>query len=503
MTDFAEYIETTYNLPLSLSDQDALEKISTQAQNTFQKKVERKYKMGAQVLKSVPTLLVEKTIHLLLQQPPSHSLKSFSHLNELLQLKDTGYLDEALFEKYHQKVLTHMQTHKKLLELAHHAEEQSFAPEEFQQYLKSGLFDEGIYTLNRGSSPEEVQAVLDEMRDEIYEKYQLSLCEKDEHFILNNKVRNRHIITQIVVPKYRLAHEILDLLGGDYMDVAIQEQLELGLNEGIPMLKRIKALAAWYSDGYLSQTLVKKCHHSLVQDLDELEAFFRFLEKISELISKDRAIHYMELGLYEVFEEDHFNPLLTAEQHLYDISDYLQESVREYVQIMKTPAASKSLITNRRLAQCFHKFVRSLDELLENYQLLEIKKYLPKLKQFQNGFTQLFEEFHGKNQSLPTAKPYKAIEFIRPYSRMYFNIESENLLRMSMFVVQQSQQAFQQPEQLQIPVLADAAKQFQLRLQVIQEALSNPKELTAMMGQLLPLEQNHLFELNRYLNKEN
>ncbi|MBF0278679.1 MAG: hypothetical protein HQM13_12845 [SAR324 cluster bacterium] len=502
MNGFPEYIKNTYNLPISFADQEAINRVSSEELESLKKKIERKYKTAAQILTKFKSPILEKTIELQLEKSPAICLRAFSRVEDLLQLWSSDYLDDILFDKYHQKVVGHSETHAKLLDLVHQAQEQSFEPEDFRQYLASGLFDEGIYTMKRGPSPAEVKKLLEAMRLDIYKKYQLTLCKKDEEFVLYNKVRNPHIVTQIVVPKYRIASEIIDLLAGHYLDDPILKLLEMGLNDGVPILKRIKALAEWYAEGYLSQTLVKKYHLLLVHDLDELEAFFRFLENISELISKNRAIHYMELGLYEVFEEDFLSSLLKLERCLYDISDYFQDSVREYIQIMKTPAASKSLNTNRRLAQCFGKFINAAELLIGNCELLEIKKYLPRLRQYQSGLSQLFQDYHSKNPSLPAPPPFKAIEFIRPFSKMYFNIECETMLRMSTMLTQSGQKEFQKLSESDDPVLLECAKHFRLRVQVVQEALANPKDYFRIIGQLLPMKQTHMFELDQYLNKK-
>ncbi len=503
MKSFTDYIENTYNFSLSIADQKTLDEVPANELIAFQKKIERKYEIGAKILKIVNTPLAKRTVTQLLRQSLQTSMKGLTRMRDMTYLKQSGHFDDNLFDKYHRKLINHTQLYQKLIELVNQAKEQSFEPVEFRKYLKSGLFDQGIYKLQRRATKEELQAVLDKIQTDIQEKYYLELCQKDQEFILHNQVQNNHIITQIVVPKYRLAQEIIVLLGGHYMDDAIQAELEMGMNEGVPMLKRIKALAEWYHEGYLSRILVKKYHCQLIHDLDELEALFRFLEKISEYISKDRAIHYMELGLYEIFDEKHLENLLQVEQSLYDISDYVEESVGEYIRIMQTPASSKALITNRRLSQCFEKFVNALDLLFEYRQLLGINKYLPKLQQFQNGFARLFQDYQGRNPRLPAQKPYKAIEHIRPLSRIFFMIESENLLRMSMTIVDQSQHIMLPPKDLENSGLIETIEQFQSRVKTMQEAYTNPKTLTAVIPRLLPLENTHTVMLNEYLGQKN
>ncbi|MBF0287305.1 MAG: hypothetical protein HQM14_05750 [SAR324 cluster bacterium] len=503
MKNFTDYIENTYHFPLSIPDQEALHTTPSSELEALQKKIERKYEIGAKILSIINTPLSKRTITQLLRQSLQSSMKGLTRMSDLTHLKQSGHFDDDLFDKYHRKLLNHTQLYQKLIELVNQAKEQSFEPADFRKYLQSGLFDQGIYKLQRRATEEELQAVLNQIQAEIQIKYDLELCKKDQDFILNNQVQNNHIITQIVVPKYRLAQEIIQLLGGHYMDDVIQMELERGMNEGVPILKRFKALAEWYNGGYLSKVLVKKFHYQLIHDLDELEEFFLFLEKISEYISKDRAIHYMELGLYEVFDEKHFENLLRVEQSLYDISDYIEESVGEYIRIMQTPASGKGLITNRRLVQCFEKFINALDLLFKHRELFGITKHLPKLQQFQNGFARLFQDYYRKNHSLPTQKPYKAIEYIRPFSKVFFTIESENLLRMSMAVLDESQHAIQQQEYLENSTLIETVQQFQLRVQAIQEAYANPKLLTEIISRLLPLENTHTVMLNEYLRQKN
>lgn len=502
MTEFADYIETTYGFNLSIPDQQILHEVSSEEADSLKKRVERKYQISKEVLGQYASPIVQKTIKQLLKESPQFGVKALNRMKDLLKMKASGYLDDALFDKYHRRSISKLRIHNKLMEMVNEAKDQQLEPEEFRKYLNSGLFDQGIYTLKRGPSEEELQKTLDEMRLEIYTRYQFSICDKDVNFILNNRVQNHHIITQIVFPKYRIGHNIIQLLGGHFMDPVIQKEIEYGMNEGVPILNRIKSLAEWFSEGYLSKILVRKFHHTLVYDLDELEEFTLFMELISEYISKDRAIHYMELGLYEIFDEKKFQKLLKIEQSLYDISDDLAESVSEYIRIMKTPAASKSLITNRRLAQCFVKFVHAADSLFEHSDILEISRYEDRLQQYLNGFTRLYRDYYGKNPSLPSQKPYKAIEFIKPFARMFFNIESENLLRQSLQVYNKSQEIFKSEKDAEVPVIAESIKQYHYRFKTVHDALKNPKEFPKMIGKLIPLKTHPMNEIDAYLNKK-
>lgn len=499
MENFSSYIEKNYNFPLSIPDQKLLHEAEPETLESIQKKVERKYMASFELLKRVSTPAILKTIRFLLKEPPQFCIRSLGRMKELLNQKEAGYFDDQLYDKYHRQAISKLSLYEKLLDLINESKDRQMKPQEFQDYLNSGLFDQGVYNLTQGPSKEELKELVDDMRMEVYTKYQYSLTDKDIKFLKNNRVQNRHIINQIVVPKYRVASEIIQLLDGNFMDSIIQNEIELGMNEGMPVLKRIKSLAVWYSEGYLSIPLIQKYHHTLVHDLDKLEDFFMFMELISEYISKDRAIHYMEMGFYEVFDEKFFKNLLKNEQVLYDISDDISDSVGEYIRIMKTPGASKTLITNRRLSQCFEKFVRAIDQLLEHSDLLEIYKYQDKLENFQNGFIKLYRDYQRKNPSLPTQKPYKAIEFIRPFTRLFFTIESENLLRISLAVYNKSQILLSE-ETNSDPVLEQAKQRFLFRFQTIHKAFKEPKSLQSFIGQLVPIEQNPLLEVDRYVN---
>ncbi len=502
--NLAEQIQNNYKLNLTHSDQEMWESVAAEQQEVLRKKLLRKYEMAATILKVSNTPRVRQTLEQLLDRPIQISLKAFTRLFDMVQFKKDGYLDIPLFDKYHRQVINKSQVHRQMLDLVNQAKDEGFTADEFQDYLRSGLFDKGIYVLKRGPSEEELKAMLNEMEADVYTRYGYMLCPQDKNFVLRNKVRNTHIINQIVVPKYRIAREIEELLGSQYLDAVIHEQLDRGLNDGVPILKRIRALAEWRHDGFLSDLLVKKFHYTLVHDLDELEEFFKFLERISEFISKDRGIHYMELGMYEVFNESRFKKLLQVEQVLYDVSDDLGESVREYLRIMNTPASSKSLITNGRLAQCFEKFVRCLDTLFNNSELLSIEKHLEKLQTFQSGLVKLYAEFRQKNPTLPAQKPYKAMESIRPFARLQYSIQCENLLRMSMEVVQHSQKEiveFKAPEKVRAVPLLEAAERFQDRVQNIRTASNSPKDMTDIVKQLVPFETTPLYEIQQYLGK--
>ena len=494
---FFQQVKATSNLEISDHDLQTLQK-----GDYTEPKINgicRKYDLATAFLKKYDSPAVRKTIQKFLNRSVQSSIPVLSRLKTLLTSHQAGWLNQDQFEKLHFYIVSKVSVYNAFQNLQGQAEQENIPKANFREYFDSGLFEQGIYTLYK--STQSLEDLCQKIKNEIENKYGFKISPKDESFILHNRMRNEHVIYQIIIPKYRVANSIHKILGKNYFPNDLQSLLYAPFNEGLPILKRILALAKWTDQGYLSHLLTQYYHQSYIQDVDSLENLFIFLEMLSEQVSKPRAIHYLEMGLYQVFNQSNFGHFLEIEHIFYDAEDNLRESIVEYITIMKTPGNSKLLVTNGRLADCFFKFKMCVQLFAENIDLLEITKLETKVVQYLAEFKVYHEQYLSKNLSLPTQKPYGAINVISKFIQVYIAIENQLLLKNSIFLAKSFQNILATRQTTKKDLEETFQKRYQERLHYVQLAMKPSTNISQAIAKLIPTESSPAYILSKFLKK--
>lgn len=497
------FIPSKYHLPYSEQDRVFMSELDATQQTLYQERILAKYGQVANLLGQSPPPMVRDALMHILDLPCDESLRLITRVHDLMHYKQEGYLDDGLFEQYCDRVLNQESTHRYLANMVQKAREENYSAEDFRNYLHSGLFDQRVYRLNRGLSTEELKELARELGELVQRDYRLELVPIDENFIKNNQVRNRHILFQIVVPKYRLVHQIKQILQLDDFDQSLQQWLQQGYNHAMPLLKRMRDLAEYYHAGLLNRFLLRKAFYFWIHNRDQLFEFLNFIETLQDHIGKERMNHYLELGLYEVWSEAKHQRLLKIEQVLFEIAQIYDEGVREYLNIMNTPVANASLVTNGRLLACMQKFNEVLKSIYKNSQLLNSKHLFSRLESPRKQLFSMLEDLAQRNPMLPGTKPYKLIENLRQIGLACRHLQTEALLQLSIRLILESRsvlEALMKSTPEENPMGNQVMEVFQKRAKAV-EAFKSGVNVTPQQLEMLPLENHSLYLLESLTQK--
>ncbi|MBF0237313.1 MAG: hypothetical protein HQM12_06380 [SAR324 cluster bacterium] len=487
-----------YGLPLSNYDHELFMKLEVSRRETFIQEIQPKYEISRFVLESVKLSSVEKSLTRLREAPVGKVRVPLNRLVRLVNYLQQGFLDEALFDRLHGLLITVSHRYKAFISLVNQARDQHVTPENFRLYLRSGLFEQEIYTLRAQMSDAERQTLLQSMETEVKDLYQQDLCVKDREFLLRNQLQNQHVLHEILIPKYRVFYEIEKLLKGPYLSEVLQPFVDMGLNYGVPLLKRSHTLAEWASDGFLSHGLVQWYFNTLIHDVDELEELFSFLMEIGDSVVPARALHYLELGLFELTEQHNFSGFQEVERHLSDLTDMLMASVQEYINLMSLPATHSELLTNERLTRFYQQILQCAEKMVGDKELIHAGRYVKRIRETVLKIELLHQESASKNQAFPGKKPYGVIEALKNLLKINFEIEWDNLLSMSQFLIKHMKELLASGK---IPADSVMAQIFSARMSLIEKARQQPHERNVYIAQMIPLGQFPLFTLSEYINR--